>query len=1035
VPDPDPSDPYRTAALRGVVLDAWAASPARFREDANAEEALFVGGYAGRVLVELAANAADAAREAGVPAVLRLRLQEQELRVANTGAPLTAAGVSALSSLRASAKRDSLATVGHFGVGFTAVLTWSSSPSIVSAGGGVRFDRQRTQAAVALLDQPDLNREVQLREGLVPVLRLPWPTDPGEEPPPDGFTTEVRLPLTPGAVADVLRLLAQVGTAEDLFWALPDVAGIDLDGRMFRRWVEPDGITVIDDGHQTGRFRTAQRSGRIPAALLTDRPVEERRRGIWQITWALPIGPDRAAGVELDDSFAAAATAGSRSRSASTVGAPTPTDEPVSLPARLVGTFPVDDTRRRLATGPLQDHLIRQAVDCYLDLVAATDPGDRWELLPTAGFPLGSVDGELRAGILEAFSAMPLLVTAVGDEVLPRAACLLPGLSERGTTLFGQAIPGLLPPVRGPALAAMRAVGVSTLTLSQACAALSGIDRDPEFWWQVYDAVATVDRAPDPEDLADIPVPLAGGRRSLGARGCLLPDAGGRHGESSGPPASAAIDVDLANRAGRVIPELRIVDPRAVHPLLERLGARPADPDALLSDPGMIAAVRRLRRELDDADPDPAQLRDVAEVVLDLVAAGGRSEVAPLADLVLTDEDGRPWPAGELLAPAAPLRSVLASDADLPVVAGEWVERYDTAVLAAIGVRSGFGVIHVSDPLDEDVDLPDLDEWLDLTRAQTQGQGPPLMALTDLDLVDDDRWPAALALIASDRSARDCLSGNGSALSYSGWWLSRNALIQGHPPAAWRLPGATDLAGLYDPLPIVLDDALARGVGVRSDLATAARQDPQDVIDRLADGRRTVAAGRVPAVTAAVVAAILDSAVVETEFDLPSGVRTLSGDVVDAGRAWVLDAAWLAQVIPAAGLVPGGADPLQVGEVLDLPMASDRVRATVVGDEAARAVAADADVDDGALRRSAAALAVDISGSRIIEIAGLRVSVDGGEPVRVLWWGSGDRLWVDGSADAAGRAVAWSSGRWADRHTAIAAARAAPVELAENGIG
>ncbi len=30
-------DPFGTAELRHRVLDAWAASPARFREDANAE--------------------------------------------------------------------------------------------------------------------------------------------------------------------------------------------------------------------------------------------------------------------------------------------------------------------------------------------------------------------------------------------------------------------------------------------------------------------------------------------------------------------------------------------------------------------------------------------------------------------------------------------------------------------------------------------------------------------------------------------------------------------------------------------------------------------------------------------------------------------------------------------------------------------------------------------------------------------------------------------------------------------------------------
>jgi len=40
-----------------------------------------------------------------------------ELRAANTGAPLTEAGVAALASLRASAKRGA-GTIGQFGVGF-----------------------------------------------------------------------------------------------------------------------------------------------------------------------------------------------------------------------------------------------------------------------------------------------------------------------------------------------------------------------------------------------------------------------------------------------------------------------------------------------------------------------------------------------------------------------------------------------------------------------------------------------------------------------------------------------------------------------------------------------------------------------------------------------------------------------------------------------------------------------------------------------------------------------------------------------------
>src|SRR6202000_1923513 len=98
--------PFSTATLRELVLDAWTASPGRFREDANAEEDYALGGYRDRVVGEVAQNAADAAARAGVPGRLRLTLRDATLVASNTGAPLDAAGVAALSTLRASSKRD-----------------------------------------------------------------------------------------------------------------------------------------------------------------------------------------------------------------------------------------------------------------------------------------------------------------------------------------------------------------------------------------------------------------------------------------------------------------------------------------------------------------------------------------------------------------------------------------------------------------------------------------------------------------------------------------------------------------------------------------------------------------------------------------------------------------------------------------------------------------------------------------------------------------------------------------------------------------
>src|SRR4051794_24372112 len=139
-------DPYGTAAIRERVLAAWSAAPARFREDANAEEDHARGGYRDRVIVELAQNAADAASRAGVPGRMLVVLREGVLTAANTGAPVDAVGIEALSTLRASGKRDETASAGRFGVGFAAVVAVSDSPSIASLGSpGVAWSACRTR--------------------------------------------------------------------------------------------------------------------------------------------------------------------------------------------------------------------------------------------------------------------------------------------------------------------------------------------------------------------------------------------------------------------------------------------------------------------------------------------------------------------------------------------------------------------------------------------------------------------------------------------------------------------------------------------------------------------------------------------------------------------------------------------------------------------------------------------------------------------------------------------------------------------------
>lgn len=1005
-PDPsdpsDPFDPFGTAAVRRVVLAGWAASAARFREDANAEDLLAAGGYAGRALVELAANGVDAARDQGVPARLRIRLVDGELRVANTGAALTAAGVAGLASLRASAKRDSTGSIGFFGVGFTAVLSWTPAPRVVSTTGGIRFDADATRRALRGLS-PELDTELQRRGDHVPVLRLPWPTDPAEQPPPPGFSTEVRLPLAEAARAEVGALLADPDTAPDLLWALPDLTEIDLPDRVVTRLADPDGTVVIDDGGRRTRYRVITRSGEVPADLLAGRPVEQRGRTRWSVHWIRPL--DGSPTLDLLDGSSGSNTPGF------CIGAPTPTDEPLTLPARLVATLPVDDTRRRLAPGPLCEHLLDRAADAYLDLILAEDPGERWRLLPTGGFPAGPVDADLRAAIVRRAEATPLLHTAAGDLVTPGQAAVLPGVDSDGTFAIGQAIPGLLPPLPPAALAALRPLGTVTLTWSQVSAALAGLDRPPTFWRQIYRAAAAADPRPRPDDLADIPVPLVGGRRAVGARGCLvlteLSDGAG------------GIGGDLARRLGEVVPDLRVVHPDAAHPLLTRLGAAPAGPSAVLADPALAERVGALRRELEDVDLDPDEVRLVAGVVLDLLAAGGEPGAALVADLVLTDEDGNPWPATELLVPGAPFADLLEPDADRVVVQDWWVDRYGPELLVRAGVRDAIPVVTVTEPIPDALAdrLPDLDDWI-----EAGSPGGSFRALADLDLIDEDRWPQALALIAGDRRARDCLAPTAAGPSYSGWWIGRHALVGGRPPGDWRLPSATDLAGLYDAVPAGLDVGLARWIGVRTDLPSVAAQDPDELLDRLADPHRLIAAAQVPGLTAAVVAALRD-----TDVDLPDGVRTVTGAVVDAQLASVLDEPWWVQVVDVGRLVPGGADPGSVARVLDLPLVSGLGPGTVRASGPAPAAA------PARWTRAAQAVGLDPASVSLTVAEVVRVSAVEHDAARVRWWCVDGRYFSDGSSESLGRVAAWAAGRWSMRALAVASADQDGASLAEAG--
>jgi hypothetical protein len=1138
------ADVFGTRALRERVLGTWRADPARFREDANTEEDHARGYYRDRVVVELAQNAADAAVRAGTPGRLLLRLTTAGaaegadgdgaggdgasggpgagaddapaaggvvLVAANTGAPLDAAGVHSMAAMRASATRDWPAhggaaapgpgLVGRFGVGFAAVRAVADEVRVLSTSGAVRFslDDTRRDLALAAADEPRLADEVARREGSLPALRLPR-EDAGR--PPGGYDTAVLLALRDdAAVADVRAMLAEVGDA--LLLALPGLTEVvvedDLAGHRRR-------VADVDR-----RWRRLTAEGELDPALLADRPVEERSRRRWRVTWALPVR-EVVAG-SPGDLFAALSgradggPAGAAAPWERVLHAPTPTDDPLDLPALLVATVPLDPTRRRAARGRATDALLDVAAEVYARLAAAcaADGEDALRLVPR-GLPAGDLDAALRGRLVEALSRTPLLPPArveraddgpaghraEGDRGEgDRAGDDDPGHGDTGHGDTGHGDTGHDDPTDDPAvdpaalvepqravalagphapeltralapwfaglvvlpeggLAAARALGVEVRDAAECVEELpaaSGLP--PARWRALYAALAPA--VGDPlvrEALAALPVPLADGRVVRGARGLLLPVAGAL--DPAGPVAAA---LAVLGRWG-----VRLVHPAAAHEVLERLGAAPADPAALLAHPGVRQAV------LDQADEDDLDAAEqVSDAVLALVrAAVADGAVAPegepvpagravLGLLTLRAADDEPTPAHGLVLPGSPAARLLDARVLAPVAA-DVVERWGAEALVAAGVRADLvpllltDVVASADDLglgEDDADLVTdaLDGWdgwiAEVAAAVGEGEAlPEVLVVADLDAADPGAWPAVLARLAEPGPLRRALldevrvPGGRSAPGYTAWWLRHRS---GLPLAApFAVAGAEPaVARLLPPAPAevaALDPVAQAALGGVASLAAV----PPRAWDPLLRAAAPVG-GRVDLGLAAAVwsawaglAAAGSGAGPDPLPDLdvlPALVAPDRVALLHAEDAAVAPAPMWWQRADVAAMVPlsGPADPEDLAEVLGVPLAGDL----------ADGVVDERDGDDaGALSATPDAVRALLPGAPDTWIEHEQLRVDG---VPVDWWVDGD------GADAivhathlAGlaRGLAQACGAWRLRH-AVELALVEPERAAE----
>ena len=998
-------DVFGTAGIRERVLAGWTAAPVRFREDANAEEELALGGYVDRLVIELAQNAADAAARAGVPGRVLFEFKNNTLVVANTGAPLAADGVESLATLRASAKREE-PSVGRFGVGFSAVLAVTDEPVVLSRTGGVRFSKADTAAAMAGL-AADLDTEVRRRDGQVPVLRLPFEAD-GE--PPADYDTAVILPLRDEAAAALVRrLLAEADDA--LLLALPGLQRIEIE--------TDDDHRILQDVesrwhiHRTlGTFDAAERE-----QLLADRPTEERSRPNWSIVWALPRNPppqpsaaaaageagDAAAAVavagEAGDAGTAAAVAEAAVEVPGVVHAPTPTDEPMSLGVLLLATFPLDSTRRHVAKGPLTDWLVREAAAAFAGLLSErAKAGDIVLHLVPTGLAAGTLDRMLREEILNHLPTTPLLRAVEDGSLLrPRDAVVVEGADDAFNEKLAPIVPGLIRSRREDRLA-LDALQVRRLELAEVVDQLGG--EEPAEWWRkLYTSLsAMVTDALIRESLGTLPVPLADGRLVRGARGLLLP----------GPE----IPVDTLAAFGEY--GVRVVHPDAVDPALERLGAIPATPRSLLEDSAVRTAVEH---SVEADDPDA-----IAHAVLSLVAADPAQAEGLwwLNDLVLRDADGELVPANALVVEGSDAQAILDPDEVAPI-ASDVLDRYGLPALEAVGVLATLGVVAASDvaldQLPEAVqDLDAIEDWAYDVAPEGSRYGATvgeLEAIRDLDWITDDNWPKALQIMGSEPDLRRALVTQVRVVgpddrplgvpSYAAWWIREHVLLADGEPLAGRADPEAEpvLATFLDEAPAwtaALDPEVRTAIGLVREVGDLDADGISLVLDRLADPEREVDAASILRLWTRLGTLALFPG------DAPEQTRVLDADgvtrVIDADQAVVIDGPMWVQRDDLGGFVIGsGAAADGLSDLLDVPMAQEIAEGKIDGEGTA------ADVPP-------------IVRELVPEVPATwweheELTVDG---VEVSWWVDADGAPHAATFDGLAKALAWSAGRWDRRH-------------------
>lgn len=395
----------------GKRLRAYEAQPRDANEHFETEIEVLSGGYAYRQLFELVQNAADAIHESGAQSGrIHVRLEQDRLIAANTGAALDEGGIIALLNARSSAKRAG--QIGRFGIGFKSLLKLGGVVDIVSRSVGMRFDpewcREKIRAHLGL------NASAP-----APGMRLAQVLDPRAPHSPLLAEPDLRWATTIVS-AQINDTEARRRLSEEMANFPPEFvlfleAEVELTltvvgGETRRISKRRDGdFLITDDGTRETRWRLFEKKVSITDPLAISDAQHLQARSEVPLAWAVPLS-----GREIAGHFWAFF----------------PTQTPTLASGILNAPWKLNSDRTNVIQGAWNECLMREAAALIADNIAALatpdDPGAPIAALPRRLERQDEIAATLVNALWSQLVAREFVANAQGDLLAPKDVCQHP---------------------------------------------------------------------------------------------------------------------------------------------------------------------------------------------------------------------------------------------------------------------------------------------------------------------------------------------------------------------------------------------------------------------------------------------------------------------------------------------------------------------------------------------------------------------------------------------------------------------------------